>query len=270
MQEEITSLQNKHIKHLVQLLQKARLRKNTGTFIFEGKRELSLAIRGNYKIKQIYYCPSFVTYKELKTFFDKASTTPQLISISSEIFKKLAYRNTTEGMLIVAEAKNHELETLTLLNNNALVLVAEAPEKPGNIGALLRTTDAVGASAFILANPRTDLYNPNTIRSSVGCIFTNQIATGTTNEIIKFLSKNNIQIVSAALQNAIDYTTVNYQKSTAIVVGTEDKGLSSDWIEEADQVVKIEMHGAIDSMNVSVTAGILLFEARRQRSLQNR
>jgi TrmH family RNA methyltransferase len=148
---------------------------------------------------------------------------------------------------------------------NPLILVAEAPEKPGNIGALLRTADAAGVDAFIIANPKTDLFNPNIIRSSVGCVFTNSIATGTAEEIITFLKEKNIQIYCAALQASKNYHLQNYTGPTAIVVGTEATGLSREWLEQSTQNVVIPMQGEIDSMNVSVAAGILIFEAKRQR-----
>ena len=144
-------------------------------------------------------------------------------------------------------------------------MVAEAPEKPGNIGALLRTADAANVDAVIIANPRTDLYNPNIIRSSVGCVFTNQIATGTTDEIIAYLKRNNINIFCAALQASVNYHSQDFTNATAIVVGTEATGLTSNWLENSTQNIIIPMQGAIDSMNVSVSAAIIIFEAKRQR-----
>ena len=147
-----------------------------------------------------------------------------------------------------------------------MILIAEAPEKPGNIGAILRTADAANVDAVIIANPKTDLYNPNIIRSSVGCVFTNQIATGSTSEIISFLKERNISIYCAALQASEIYTTQDFTKATAIVMGTEATGLSAAWLEQSTQNIIIPMQGEIDSMNVSVAAGILIFEASRQRN----
>ena len=151
------------------------------------------------------------------------------------------------------------------LSENPLILVAEAPEKPGNIGALLRTADAANLDAVIIANPKTDLYNPNIVRSSVGCLFTNQIATGTTEDVIDFLIGNNINFYSATLQNSTSYHIQNYTTPTALVVGTEATGLTQLWREKATQNIIIPMQGEIDSMNVSVAAAILIFEAKRQR-----
>ena len=160
------------------------------------------------------------------------------------------------------------INNLSFKTTNPLILVAEAPEKPGNIGALLRTADAANVDAVIIANPKTDLYNPNIIRSSVGCVFTNQIATGTTQEVIEFLNNHNINIYCAALNASADYHTQDFTKPTAIVVGTEATGLSSEWLKNSTQNIIIPMQGEIDSMNVSVAAGILIFEAKRQRGFQ--
>jgi TrmH family RNA methyltransferase len=146
--------------------------------------------------------------------------------------------------------------------------VAESPEKPGNIGAMLRTADAAGIDAVIIADPKTDLYNPNVVRSSVGGLFTNQIATGTSVEVIDFLKKNNIAIYCATLQDSTPYFSPDYQQPTALVVGTEATGISQVWREVSDQNIIIPMQGALDSMNVSVAAAILLFEAKRQRNFK--
>ena len=157
------------------------------------------------------------------------------------------------------------MQSIKFETKNPLILIAEAPEKPGNIGAILRTADAAKVDAVFIANPKTDLYNPNIIRSSVGCVFTNQIATGSTSEIIDFLKKNNISIYAAALQASKPYHQIDFTQSTAIVVGTEATGLSEEWRESSTQNIIIPMSGEIDSMNVSVAAGILIFEAKRQR-----
>jgi TrmH family RNA methyltransferase len=146
-------------------------------------------------------------------------------------------------------------------------LIAEAPEKPGNIGALLRTSDAAKLDAIIIANPKTDLYNPNIIRSSVGTVFTNTIGVGTTSEIIDFLNNNNIKIYAAALQDSSSYLIQDFKEATAIAVGTEHQGLSEEWRINADKIIQIPMEGQVDSLNVSVSAAILIFEAKRQRQL---
>lgn len=258
--KQISSLQNPFIKSLVLLQEKAKARKQTGTFLIEGQREISIAIKGGYQIETVLFLPEICAEKEAQ----QLAPTAELIEINKEVFQKLAYRDTTEGVLAVAKTKSTQLSDLQL-SQNPLILVAEAPEKPGNIGALLRTADAANLDAVIIANPKSDLYNPNIVRSSVGCLFTNQIATGSTSEIITFLKEKKINFYCATLQNSNGYNLENYTTPTALVVGTEATGLSQEWRDAATQNIIIPMQGEIDSMNVSVAAAILIFEAKRQR-----
>ena len=259
--KQITSAQNPYIKSLLLLQEKAKARKQTGTFLIEGKREISLAIKGGYLIDTLLFFPELISEKEINKLVQNGTT---IIEINKDIFEKLAYRESTEGVIAVANSKSFGLNDLKL-NENPLILIAEAPEKPGNIGALLRTADAANLDAVIIANPNGDLYNPNIIRSSVGCLFTNQIATGTTTEIITFLKDRKISFYCATLQNSTSYHTQDYITPTALVVGTEATGLSEEWREASTQNIIIPMQGEIDSMNVSVAAAILIFEAKRQR-----
>ena len=258
--KQITSIQNPFIKSLVLLQEKAKARKQSGTFLIEGKREIEIAVKGGYEMETVLFLPEICSENEAQ----KIARSSELIAISKDIYQKLAYRDTTEGISAVAKAKSMLLSDLQL-SENPLILIAEAPEKPGNIGALLRTADAAKLDAVIIANPKSDLYNPNVVRSSVGCLFTNQIATGTTPEIIAFLKEKNINFYSATLQNATSYHTQDYTSPTALVVGTEATGLSQEWRDAATQNIIIPMQGEIDSMNVSVAAAILIFEAKRQR-----
>jgi RNA methyltransferase, TrmH family len=259
--KQITSIQNPFIKSLVILQEKSKARKQSGTFLIEGLREIELAIKGGYELETILFLPELITEKQLNQLNNHSV---EIIEISREVYQKLAYRDTTEGILAIAKTKSLQLTDLKL-SENPIILVAEGIEKPGNIGAMLRTADAANIDAVILANPKTDLYNPNIVRSSVGCLFTNQIAIGSTEQVIAFLKKNNINIYSATLQNSTSYHTQNFTTPTALAVGTEATGLSKPWREEATQNIIIPMQGAIDSMNVSVAAAILLFEAKRQR-----
>jgi TrmH family RNA methyltransferase len=258
--KQITSVQNPFIKSLVLLQEKAKNRKQTGSFIIEGKREIEIAIKGGYEVETVLFYPAICSETEAKKIAENADQ----IEINKDVFQKLAYRDTTEGVLAVAKTKSLQLADL-VLSDNPLILVAEAPEKPGNIGALLRTADAANLDAVIIANPKSDLYNPNIVRSSVGCLFTNQIATATTNEIIAFLKERKINFYCATLQNSTSYHTQDYTTPTALVVGTEATGLTQEWREAATQNIIIPMQGEIDSMNVSVAAAILIFEAKRQR-----
>ena len=262
MQKYISSFQNPFIKQLLLLQEKSRERKKTGMFVVEGEREISLAFKGGYEIISLIYCNAIYTETVLMHLINQPI---ERIEVPLEVYQKIAYRESTEGVMAVVKSKNHGLNSLTFKSKNPLLLVAEAPEKPGNIGALLRTADAAKLDAILIANPKTDLYNPNVIRSSIGCLFTNKVATGTTDEIIHFLKEKNIQIFCAALQASKNYTEVDFTSGSAIVVGTESTGLSDNWLSNSTQNILIPMEGEIDSMNVSVAAAIIIFEAKRQR-----
>ena len=260
--KQITSVQNPYIKSLIQLQEKAKIRKQTGTFLIEGKREIELALKGNYELETVLFLPEIISEKELNNIV--ASSAVEKIEISKDVYQKLAYRDSTEGIIAVAKSKSLQLSDLKL-KENPLILVLESIEKPGNIGAMLRTADAANIDAVIIAK-KSDVYNPNNIRSSVGCVFTNQIAVCTTDEAIAFLKENNISIYSATLQNSNEYHKENYTFATALVVGTEATGVSQTFRDNSTQNIIIPMQGEIDSMNVSVAAAILLFEAKRQRN----
>ncbi|MCX2678500.1 RNA methyltransferase [Galbibacter sp. EGI 63066] len=260
----ITSTQNPLVKQILQLKEKLRERRKSGLFIAEGVREIQLAIKGGYDFSTFLFTPDIISEEEIHTL-TKGQSNAELIQISREVYQKLAYRQTTEGVIAIAKSRTHSLSELDFKTENPLIIIAEAPEKPGNIGALLRTADAANLDAVIIANPKTDLYNPNIIRSSVGCVFTNNITTGNTTEIIKYLKDNGISIHCAALTASEVYSKVDYKKASAIVVGTEATGLSDEWLENSTQNIIIPMQGEIDSMNVSVSAAIIIFEAKRQR-----
>ncbi len=267
MHKQITSPHNSFIKELFQLKEKSRIRKQVGMFLIEGLREISLAIQGNYQIQSILIDTSIIYEDDVETLLDSENYPIEIIEISNDVYKKLALRDSTEGILAVAKSKDLTLSSIKFKNSKPLILVAEAPEKPGNIGALLRSADAAGVDAVLIANPKTDLYNPNIIRASVGCVFTLQIATGNSQEIISFLKERNIQIYGAALTASVAYQTIDYTQPSAIVVGTEATGLTDEWLKNTTANIVIPMQGIIDSLNVSVSAAILLFEAVRQRQL---
>ncbi len=260
--KKITSIQNTYIKDLLKLQEKSRERRKKGLFLVEGKREISLVLKGNYTIDTILFVGDLFSENDLK---DLKNPNINYIEITKEVYKKLAYRDSTEGIIAVVKTNDFSLNTIKLPKENPLVLVLESIEKPGNIGAMLRTADAAKIDAVFIADAKSDIYNPNIIRSSVGCVFTNQIAVGTSEEIIKYLQENNINIYSATLQNSNEYHKENYKNSSAIVVGTEATGLSQTWRDNATQNINIPMQGEIDSMNVSVACAIILFEAKRQR-----
>lgn len=262
--KEISSTQNSYIKELSKLQIKSRERTKTGLFIAEGKREVSLAITGGYITDSILFNPDIIAIDEVLEIVK--SLPSNTIEITKEVYQKLAYRDTSEGIIAVFKSRELNLTNIKFKNKYPLVLVAEAPEKPGNIGALLRTADAANVDAVLIANPKTDLYNPNIIRSSVGCLFTNQIGIGTSSEIIAFLKEHKIDVYATTLQNSNSYIEKDFTKASAIVVGTESTGLTQEW-RDAGQNINIPMQGKIDSMNVSVAAAIIIFEAKRQRGL---
>ncbi|WP_422080789.1 TrmH family RNA methyltransferase [Ulvibacterium sp.] len=261
----INSVQNPLVKRVLALKDKSRERKKTELFVLEGQQEVQLAIEGKYELDTLLIHPDVCNDEDFLKSLENVSPRPEFIHISNEIYKKLAYRETTEGILAIARSKSHTLDSLVLYSENPFILIAEAPEKPGNIGALLRTADAANLDAVIIADPKTDIYNPNIIRSSVGTVFTNQIAMASTSEVIAFLGKRNISIFCAALNASKIYTHVDFTQPSALVVGTEATGLSRPWLEYSHQNIVIPMGGQIDSLNVSVSAAILIFEGLRQR-----
>ncbi|MGM0634992.1 MAG: TrmH family RNA methyltransferase [Bacteroidota bacterium] len=265
MHKKISSTDNKEIKKLIQLREKSRSRKKLNSFLVEGYREISLALAGNYQAEKLYICSDYITHESIESLAIKSI---DKVEITAEVYQKIAYRSSTEGVIAIFKNKKIQLDELRFNRKNPLILIAEAPEKPGNIGALLRTADAADLDAVLIANPKTDLYNPNIIRSSVGTVFTNQIAMAKSSEIIDYLNQQNFHIYSAILQDAKSYLDVDYTEKTALVVGTEADGLSDEWRKNSTQNIKIPMAGKIDSMNVSVAAGILVFEAKRQRKLK--
>ncbi len=265
--KQISSLQNPLIKQIVLLQEKSRERRKQGLFILEGQRELSLAIKAGYDVKSLLYDPEIISHEEVVNITKDSQKPPEFIEVSEAVYQKMTYRGSTEGVVAIVRSKKHDLKDLALKHGKVLILVAEAPEKPGNIGALLRTADAANLDAVLIANPKGDLYNPNIIRSSVGCLFTNSIGVGTTAEILEFLKDRKINIYCAALSSVSEnYTQTDFTESSAIVVGTEAIGLSKEWLDASTKNIIIPMEGEIDSMNVSVSAAILIFEAKRQRS----
>lgn len=260
MHFKITSTQNPKVKSLL-ALEKPRERRKQQLFVIEGKKEIGLALEAGYKIGNIFFCDEIISAEEVGKLFrdDKL-----LIPVSKDVFDKLAVRENSGGMIAVAEQKLHTLDRITL-SNNPLVLVLESVEKPGNLGAILRTADASGVDAVIICDPQTDFYNPNVIRSSIGCIFTKQVAAATSEETISWLKKNNIRIYCTYLKASKLYHLTDYTQPSAIVMGTEATGLSDTWVKNSDANIIIPMQGKIDSMNVSTAAAVVVFEAKRQR-----
>lgn len=258
---ELTSLKNPRIKQLA-ALEKPRERRAQGLFVVEGVREVSLAQQAGYVITSLFICP--VLFKEDKDY-PIAQHDMEVFHLPEEVFAKVAYREGTGGVIAVVQQREHSLAQLPVVEN-PLYLVLEKVEKPGNIGAMLRTADAAGLSGVIVCDPATDFYNANVIRSSVGCVFTVPVASATNEEALAWFQQRGIRTLAAALTpTALAYHKQDLTLPTALLLGSEAEGLSEFWLRNSDQQVIIPMHGRIDSMNVSNAAAILVFEALRQR-----
>jgi len=261
--KQIQSVQNPLIKNILKLQEKSRERKKQQLFVVEGKREIELACKGQFDIDSLLFIQQKIEYDYLKQFNAR-----EVIEITQEVYQKIAYRESTEGIIATAKSKYIDLNSLIFKNKEPLILVIEGIEKPGNIGAMIRSADAANIDAVILADPKTDQYNPNVIRSSVGGVFTKNIVISSSDEVIKFFKKNNIRMYAATLQNSNKYTDEDYTEASAIIVGTEANGLTQIWRDHSTKNINIPMQGEIDSMNVSVAAAIILFEAKRQRNFK--
>lgn len=260
--EKITSIQNPRIKHISQL-SKNNYRREKGVFAMEGARELGLAVDAGYMPEGIFVCPEIYAKSEYPDLLKKLPE-KLITEITPEIFSKLAYREGSDGIIAIMKPQNHDLSTLKF-KDNPFIIVLESVEKPGNLGAVLRTADAARADAVIVCDPNTDLYNPNVIRSSVGCIFTVSVGIASSVEALEWLKSKNITTYAAELNASEWYHTSDLTKPSAIVMGTEADGLTKFWLDNADKRIKIPMRGKIDSLNLSVSTAILTFEAMRQR-----
>jgi len=257
--EKITSLQNPRIKSVVTLIEKARERNSSGLFVVEGAREVGLAQQAGYSLKTLFVCPEIFGATQIPPEAE------QVFEVSPSVFEKMVYRSSSEGLLAVVEQRDLSLKNLRL-SANPFVVVLEAVEKPGNLGAILRTADAAKVDAVLVCDPACDVYNPNAVRSSIGCIFTVQVACCTSAEALEFLRKRKVKTLAAELQASQWYHETDMRQPSAIVMGTEADGLTDFWLKNADARIKIPMRGAIDSLNVSVSTAVITFEAMRQRS----
>ena len=245
------------IKKLNLLISKSRVRKKEKRFVVSGERELTRAVEMGYKVETLFYRVDY-DKKIIKVYSDS------IIELSSDLFDRLSKRSGSEEVIAILETKSHHIKDITV-DNDSRVLVVEAPEKPGNIGALLRTAAAAGWDAVIIANPKTDLYHPQIIRNSMGGVFCLPIASASSDEVVSFLEANAFNISAAALNNeAKHFKRVKYQRPLALVFGTEDKGLNQKWLKKAKQIVQIPVKFPIDSLNLSVSAGILMYHCGDQ------
>ncbi|MCS6934153.1 MAG: RNA methyltransferase [Chitinophagales bacterium] len=261
----ITSNANPQVK-LLRKLQKASERREQNKILIEGIRETVLAAKSGLKILSLYVCKEYLR-EDNRYNLNTLKQIPSINYLSASVYETLAYREGTEGIIAVAEPRQRTLNNLHL-PEDALLLVVEAVEKPGNLGAMLRTADAAGVNAVLVADSKIDIYNPNVIRSSLGTVFTVPLVVDDAPQIIRYLKEKNISIYAATPEATVPYYQCDYRGATAIVVGAEANGLSAAWRQAAHHGVVIPMHGQIDSLNVSVSAAIMLYEAIRQRSIK--
>ena len=261
----ITSTQNAKVKHVVALQQKSAQRRKEGLFVVEGRRELMHCLEAGYEIAECFVLDKLADLADLADLAPLGSLESLVSLVSPQVYEKMAYRGSTEGVIAVVRERQRSLEDLQLCAS-PLIIVLERVEKPGNLGAVLRSADAAKADAVIICDPLTDLYNPNLIRSSIGAIFSVPCVACSSEDCIAFLKARGIQILTAQLQDSSLYYDTDMLRGTAIVMGTESTGLTEVWRQAADAHIRIPMLGQLDSLNVSVSAAILLFEAVRQRN----
>lgn len=261
----ISSLQNPLLKNIGTLLEKARERRKQALFVAEGLIEVGMALRAGYQIEHLLYNPDLTTADQIDQLLQyQPQAIHQLIQVTEPVMEKIAYRANVPNVVAVFQSPSSTLANLQL-KENPIVLVLETVEKPGNLGAILRTADAAGVNAVLLCDPQTDWYNPNVIRASLGAVFTVPTFSISATEAMDWLLQKKIQIVATHLEASFPYYDTDLRGPVAIVMGTEADGISTFWSEKAHQRVIIPMYGQVDSMNVSVSTAILLFEALRQR-----
>jgi len=258
MSLHISSPQNPRVKHLLNVQQKAAFRKAEGVLVVEGGREVERAIASGYTPQEIW----MVEGEPIPRFVERHKNI--FITCTAQVFSKISYREGAAEIVAVFTIKTHALQDLKLPENPLLVVVEDV-EKPGNLGAILRTCNGLGADAVLVCNPKTDIYNPNVIRNSLGGFFDIPVVVCKNEEAIAFLHEKNIQVFSAYLKASIPYHTADYTSPTALVFGSEANGLTDVWVNNTKQNVLIPMHGVVDSLNISVAVAIILAEAVRQR-----
>ena len=262
--EKITSLKNEGIREVISLRDRKARELNRLTVI-DGIKEIEAALGAGVKFRTLYICAELIERRSASWFLARFSKlNVEILETSRPVFEKIAFGERMEGMVAVAHQPRLRLNDLKLRANALLVLV-EGVEKPGNLGAILRTCDAAGVDGLIVCEGRTDVYNPNVIRASLGAVFTVPVVTCSNQEALDFCKANKVQILGTFPDAAVSYAKNDYARSTAFVLGSEQEGLSSFWSRNADVKVSIPMTGQVNSLNVSTTAAVILYEAVRQR-----
>ncbi len=280
--ERITSLQNPRLKQLIKLRDR-RPRDEAGLFLIEGYRELKRALAAGVKPRELYCGPDWFLGENEPALIDAAQRAgAQVFELSKQVFAKVSYRDRPDGLLAVAPQWKYGLESLLVGRalrptegggvgdkprpTAPLLLVVEAIEKPGNLGTILRGADAAGVDAVIVCDPVTDLFNPNVVRSSTGVLFSMPIVMAESAEVQTWLHARGIRAVATTPAAKVLYTGSDLRGPLAIIMGSEQYGLSEFWLKESDLLVRIPMAGQADSLNVAMAAIITLFEAVRQRT----
>lgn len=261
---KISSVKNDLIKDIVNLQSKSRERRNRNITLVEGIKEISIAAGAGVKFEKVLYCPDLVSPGDVLELIGNQNTDTHLFELTSEAFSRISYRETTGGIVVVAKTEKPELKDLSP-GENSLFIVLESVEKPGNLGAICRIADAAKVDGVIICDPLTDIYNPNTVRASLGCVFSVNVVSAGYDDVKQWLLQNKINSFAAELTAAEFYHECDLTGKTALVFGTEATGLTDKWIHGADFRIKIPMSGAIDSLNVSASVAIMVFEAKRQR-----
>lgn len=265
MATQITSLQNPRIKEMIRL-RDGRHRRKQGRILIDGVREIDRAMQAGIVPSEVVYCQPLCHDASAQAILTTAEERhAELMEVSSQVFEKLAFGARAEGMVAVASTPQTSLANLSL-DKNALVVVLERVEKPGNVGAVLRSADASGVGAVIVADGRTDLFNPNAIRASLGTIFTVPVVEASSRETLKWLQDREFSLFAARVDGSMVYAEADFTGPSAIVLGSEADGLTDVWTGGRVQAVRLPMLGVADSLNVSVTAAVILYEALRQRT----
>ena len=263
MDLELTSVSNPRVKELAGL-RRRRSRDDAGLTLVEGHEELVLALDAGVRPRTLYYSPALVRPDQLGTVGRVAGLGAEVVRLSRQVFAKVAYRQSPDGGLAVVPAVAGDLEHL-VLGERPLVLVCEGIEKPGNLGAILRTADAAGVTAVIAAGPVTDWGNPNLVRASKGTVFSVPVAAGGSAEVLDWLAERSLPVVATTPDTDTLVAEADLTGPVAIAVGSEHDGLSGPWLERAATRVKIPMFGRVDSLNVAASAAVVVYEAVRQR-----
>ncbi len=264
----ISSKQNPRIRQVRLLLEKSRERRKSGHAVVEGLNEIRLCLKAGFRPVECYWCPERISESALDDVLKSSGAAVQRIAVTPEVFSQIAYRDGVENAVLVFETRESHFEEFTP-SADALLVVLERVEKPGNLGAILRSADAMKADAVLVCDASTDIWNPNVIRSSVGCVFTVPVLVSSNEEAMHWLKKNKIRSYAACPEDSSDCSQTDLRGPVALVMGTEADGLSDYWEKGAGHRIKIPMLGMVDSLNVSTATAMLLYEARRQKGFSS-